>query len=99
MHEDTKMRLFVLSLHLEDNLSVRNWYEGFPCKRFSSLMQFINAFNTHWGYYVEEQEIKAMIKIIWEENLGEIQTLDDAREGTKDDIPFEFEDHINPIAT
>ena len=31
VHEDIRMRLFLLSLHIEGNLSVRNWYEGFPC--------------------------------------------------------------------
>ena len=58
------MRLFLLSLHLEDNLRVRNWYERFPRKIFSSLRQFINAFNMDWDYSVEEHEIKAMIDII-----------------------------------
>ena len=34
VHEDIILRLFILSLHLEDNLSVRNWYEGFLAKVF-----------------------------------------------------------------
>ena len=46
-------------------------------------------------YSVKEQEIKAMINKIWEETLGKIQAQDDAREGTKDDITFEFEDPDN----
>ena len=37
-----------------------------------------------------------MIERIWEETIGKIQTRDDSREGTKDDIPFEFEDPDNP---
>ena len=65
VHEDIKMRLFLLSLHLEDNLSIKNWYEGFPRKSFSSLRQFIDAFSMDWDYGVEEQERKAMIDIIW----------------------------------
>ena len=40
-----------------------------------------------------------MIDIIWEETLGKIQTQDNAREGTTNDIPFEFEDPDNLIAT
>ena len=40
-----------------------------------------------------------MIYRIWEETLGKIQAQDDAREGTTDDIPFEFEDPDNPSAT
>ena len=52
-----------------------------------------------WDYDVEEQEINSMIDIIWEETLGEIQTHDDAREGTKNDIPFEFEYPDNLTAT
>ena len=40
-----------------------------------------------------------MIDIIWEETLKKIQTQDDSREGTKDDIPFEFEDLDNSTAT
>ena len=40
-----------------------------------------------------------MIDRIWEETLGKIQTQDDAREGTKDDIPFAFEDPDNLTAT
>ena len=89
----------MLSLHLEDNLSVRNWYESFPRRSFSSLRQFINAFNMDWDYGVEEQERNAMINRIWEENLGRIQIQDDSRERTKDDIRFDFEDVDNPTAT
>ena len=70
MHEDTMMRLFMLSLHLEDSLSFRNWYESFPRRIFSSLGKFINAFNVDWDYGVEEQEINSMINKIWEETLG-----------------------------
>ena len=33
IHEDIKMKLFMLSLNLEDNWDVRNWYEGFPHKK------------------------------------------------------------------
>ena len=40
-----------------------------------------------------------MIDRIWEETLGKIQTQDDAREWTIDDIPFEFEDPDNSTAT
>ena len=61
MHEDITTRLFLLSLHLEVNLYVRNWYVGFPRKIFSSLRKFIDAFNTDWDYDVEEEERKAMI--------------------------------------
>ena len=89
----------MLSLHLDENLYVRNWYEGFPRKSFSSLRQFINAFSMDWDYSVDEHEIKAMIDRIWEETLGRSQTQDDSREGTKDDIPFEFEDPDNPAVT
>ena len=93
------MRLFLLSLHLEVNLSVKNWYEGFPCKSFSSLKQFIDAFNTDWDYSVEEHERKAMIDRIWEETLGKIHAQDDGREGTTMDIPFKFEDPDNLTPT
>ena len=64
VHEDIRLRLFLLSLHLGVNLFVRNWYEGFPCRSFSSLWQFIDAFSTDWDYGVEEQERKAMINRI-----------------------------------
>ena len=74
IHQDIRMRLFLLSLHLEDNLSVRNWYEGFPCKIFSSLRQFIDAFSVDWDYGIEEHERKEMIDSIWEETLGNKQT-------------------------
>ena len=40
-----------------------------------------------------------MIDRMWEESLGKIQTQDDARKGTKDDIPFEFEDPDSRTAT
>ena len=40
-----------------------------------------------------------MIDIIWEETMGRSQTQDDSIEGTKYDIPFEFEDPENPTAT
>ena len=40
-----------------------------------------------------------MIDRIWEETLGKIQTQDDARKGTKDNISFEFEDPDNSTAT
>ena len=40
-----------------------------------------------------------MIDKIWEETLGKIQTQGNAREGTTDDIPFEFEDSDNATAT
>ena len=33
IHEDIRMKLFLLSLHLEDNLTVENWYERFPRKK------------------------------------------------------------------
>ena len=98
MHEDISVRLFMLSLHLEDNLAVKNWYEGFICRSFSSLRQFINAFNMDWDYGIEEQERNAMIDRIWEETLGRIQIQDDSRERTKDDILFDFEDPDNPTA-
>ena len=80
-------------------MSVRNWYEGFPRIIFSSLRQFINAFNRDLDYDIEEKERKAMIDRIWEETLGKSEDQDDAREGTTDDIPFKFEDLDNPIAT
>ena len=35
IHEDNRMKLFLLSLHLEDNLAVMNWYEVFPRKFFA----------------------------------------------------------------
>ena len=54
IHKDIRMMLFLLSHHLEDNLSVRNWYEGFPRKNFSSLRKFIDAFSMDWDYDVEE---------------------------------------------
>ena len=53
-HEDIIMKLFLLSLNLEDNASVRNWYEGFPHKIFSSLKQLIDAFSKDLDYDVEE---------------------------------------------
>ena len=40
-----------------------------------------------------------MIDIIWEETLGKIQTGENEREGTKYDIPFEFEDPNNLTTT
>ena len=40
-----------------------------------------------------------MIDRIWKENLGKRHAQDDAREGTTYDIPFEFEDLDNMIAT
>ena len=39
-----------------------------------------------------------MINRIWEETMGKSQAQDDARIGTIDDIPFEFEDPDNPAA-
>ena len=99
MHEDIRIRLFPLSLHLEVNLSVRNWYEGLPCKIFSSLKQFIDSFSTDWDYSIEERETNSMIDRIWEEAVGKIYTQDDVREGNIDDIPFKFEDTDNPNTT
>ena len=52
-----------------------------------------------WDYGVDEQEIKNTVDRIWEETLGKNRTWDDAREGTKDVIPFEFEDLDNMTAT
>ena len=95
MHEDIRIRLFPLSLHLEVNLYVRNWYEGLPCKIFSYLKQFIDAFSTDWDYSIEERERNSMIDRIWEEAMGKIYTQDDVREGNIDDIPFKFEDTDN----
>ena len=89
----------MLSLHLEVNLSIRNWYEGFPCKSFSSLRKFIDALSTNWDYNIEEHERKTMIDRIWKENLGKRHAQDDAREGTTYDIPFEFECLDNLTAT
>ena len=40
-----------------------------------------------------------MIDGIWEETLGNNQIQDDSREGTKDDIPFEFKNLDNPTTT
>ena len=40
-----------------------------------------------------------MINRIQEETLGKIQTQDDAREGTEDDISFEFEDPGGNLTT
>ena len=37
-----------------------------------------------------------MIQRIWEDTLGKIHTQDDWREGTNDDIPFEFKYPDNP---
>ena len=67
LHEDIRIRLFMLSLHLEDSLSARNCYEGFPCRIFSSLRKFINAFIMDWDYGVKEQFRNSMIQRIWEE--------------------------------
>ena len=36
-----------------------------------------------------------MIDKIWEETMEKIRRQDDSREGTKDDILFEFEDPDN----
>ena len=89
------MRLLLLSLHLEDNLSVRNWYEGFPRKSFSSLTQFIDAFGVDWDYGIEEYEKKAVIDHIWIETFGN----DQEHEEVNEDAPFEFKDPDNPTAT
>ena len=67
------MKLFLLSLRLE-NLTVKNWYEGFPRKTISSLRQLIDAFNMDWDYDIEEHERKAMINHIWEEIMGNSRT-------------------------
>ena len=40
-----------------------------------------------------------MIDRIWKETLEKIQTRDDSREGTTNDIPLEFEDIDNLTAT
>ena len=79
-HKDIRMRLFLLSLHLEDNLFVRNWYEGFPRKNISSLRNFINTFSMGWDYPIEKKEINTTIGSISEETLGNNQTQDDSRE-------------------
>ena len=99
VHEDIRMRLFLLSLHLEDNFSVKNWYEVFPRKIFSSLKKFIDAFSMDWDYGIKEQERKAMIDSIREETLGSSQIEEDSSKGIKDDIPFEFKDPDNPTTT
>ena len=70
VHQDLIMNFFLLSLHLEENLTVRNWYEGFPHKHFSSFRQFIDAFSMDWDYDIEEPERKAMIDHVWEETPG-----------------------------
>ena len=40
-----------------------------------------------------------MVRRIWEETLGKIHTKNYIREGTTDDIPFEFQDPDNPTIT
>ena len=72
VHEDIRMRLFLLSLHIEDNLLVKNWYEGFPRNFFSSLRQFIDAFIMGWDFGIEGQERKVMIDYILEKTLKSI---------------------------
>ena len=67
VYEDIRIGLFMLSLQLEENLSPRNCYEGFPCRIFSSLRKFINAFIMDWDYSVKEQFRNAMSQRIWEE--------------------------------
>ena len=78
---------------------MRNWYEGFPQKSFSSLRNFINTFSMDCDYSIEEQEVKTMINRIWEEKLGSNQTQVDSSNGIKDDIPFESKDPDNPTTT
>ena len=68
VHEDIKM-----NFNLEDNWSVRNWYEGFPRKFFSSLRQLIDAFSEDWYYDMDEHVRKVMINHMWEETLGNSQ--------------------------
>ena len=50
-------------------------------------------------YSIEEQKVKTMIDIIWEEKLGSNQTQVDSTNRIKDDIPFEFKNLDNLTTT
>ena len=96
VHEDLRMKFFLVSLHLEGNLTIRNWYEEFPHKSLYSLRQLVESFSMDWDYDIEEHERKAMIDRMWEETMGNNQAQDGSSEGIEDDIPFEFKDPGNP---
>ena len=74
------MKLFLQSLNLEDNWDVRDCYEGFPHKSFSSLRQLIDAFGEEWDHEMKEHEIKSVINHIWEEAFGKILEEDASNE-------------------
>ena len=65
IHEDIKMKFFLLSLNFKDNWNVKNLYEGFPHKNISSLRQLIDAFGEVWDRDMEEHERKVVINHIW----------------------------------
>ena len=90
------MKLFLLSLNLEDNWDVKNRYEGFPHKKNPSLRQLSDAFSEEWDHGMKEHERKVMINHIWEETLGNSLKQDASNEEINEDIPFEFKDLKNP---
>ena len=73
MHEDIILRLFLLSIYLEDNLSVKNWYEGFPRKVFlhsrNSLMHSTQIEITVSKNRKERLWSKEYGKIPWEKSI------------------------------
>ena len=73
VHEDISLRLFLLSLYLEDNLSVKNWYEGFPRKVFlqsrNSLMHSTQIGITVSKNRKERLWSKEYGKIPWEKSI------------------------------
>ena len=48
VHEDIRIRLFLLSLHLEDNLSVRNRFVGLDKGTISSFAELVETLCSNW---------------------------------------------------
>ena len=48
MDVDLRMKRFIISLDLQKNKDIGNWYDELPLKGIPSLLQSIKAFQKEW---------------------------------------------------
>ena len=69
MDEDLVMKRFVMSLYLQNNKDVGDWYDELPHQGISSLLQLIKAFGKEWDHNLVEESIKIVISLPKEEHV------------------------------
>ena len=70
--EDLIMKRFIISLDLQNNKDVGDWYDELPPNGIPSFLQLVKAFEKEWDPNLDKEKMEAMISIPKKEHVQDI---------------------------